>query len=204
MANRSRAPPIGGAAGGRFDRLVNPTRRLFRLHGRYEAVTPPWQGLDEARRLCRVPESASDLRHTEVEPALEVNEGPVSPDQLSEFVPGDNLARPGGQHREHTGRLGLQLDLHTIPPQLPGCRVEVEDAEPGSTAHTAHTIPWIEPQNHGPLVAIRPFPQHVRTSHVSHVARGTSAGSAPIRSAARLVEVMSHPHRAEIAARICG
>jgi hypothetical protein len=60
--------------------------------GGEEAVTPPWQRLDEPRRLGRIPKSGPEPLHCRVQVVFEVNERVGGPELAPEYFPRDDVA----------------------------------------------------------------------------------------------------------------
>jgi hypothetical protein len=57
---------------------------------------------------------------------IEVDEGLVVPDMLSNLTPADDLAAPLSEDREHLERLRRQLDQIAVLRELAALRIEIE------------------------------------------------------------------------------
>jgi hypothetical protein len=103
----------------RDGRDARPVRGVHDSNDRGDELIPALrQRPDESRRVRAVAEGSADLRHAEIETAIEVDERRRAPQRLTE-----RLARHGfaGVHHEkgqHVSRLGLQADRHAFTPQL--------------------------------------------------------------------------------------
>ncbi|HXJ46047.1 MAG TPA: hypothetical protein VNK47_05185 [Candidatus Dormibacteraeota bacterium] len=78
----------------------------------YEAVTAFRNGFDEARFFRRIRQSVADFSYGRIEPVVKIHERIGSPQNLLQFVPGDNFAPPFQQDAEHLE--GLVLDPKTL------------------------------------------------------------------------------------------
>src|ERR1700752_3623131 len=90
--------------------------RLF--DRRDESVSAARQGLDVGGLPGIVAQGRAGLEHAEVEAALEVDEGLVTPHDLPQLFAGDQLAGTGGQRRQEAERLRRDGDDDTIAMEL--------------------------------------------------------------------------------------
>src|SRR5947208_5382539 len=103
------------------------------LRNRNKPVSPACYGFDVAGSDGRVAQGSAKSMYALVEAALEVSESIVLPQVLLEFLSGAYLSRVFQQQRQDSGSLRPQLDLKSVPPQLTGLRIELEDSETNDT-----------------------------------------------------------------------
>src|SRR5437867_6044859 len=99
------------------------------VNSRNKAISPLGKRLDETRFVGAVPESFAQSVDGFVQPAIEVTEGALRPQLLSEFFPCNNLTGMLQQQYERLKRLALQFYFRALPPQLAGPSVDVEDSK---------------------------------------------------------------------------
>src|SRR2546422_922692 len=108
---------------------IGSSVRRHSVNSRNKAISPLGKRLDETRFVGTVPESFAQSVDGFVQPTIEVTEGALRPQLLSEFFPGNSLAGMLQQQHERLKRLVLQFYLRAPPPQLAGPSVDVEHSK---------------------------------------------------------------------------
>ena len=94
-----------------------------------KAVPVPGQRFDEARRRRVIPQSLAQSFDGTVDAVLEINEGILRPELLSDLFAGHQLARTLQQHGQDLEGLTVQLDLQSVLAQFSCTEIDFEDTE---------------------------------------------------------------------------
>jgi hypothetical protein len=102
------------------------------------AVAAFRDGFDEAGSAGGIAEGAPDLGDRGVQAGIEFDEGFVCPDELSQFLARDQVARPAHQEAENPGRLLLEGHAAAVTMQDPCIEIELERPETHETTVIDH------------------------------------------------------------------
>ena len=78
-----------------------------------EAVSAPWNCLQVARRVGVIIQRVPHFSDGYAEAVIELNEGILRPQALTDLLPGEDLSRPLQKHDEQA--IGKVLDFHACP-----------------------------------------------------------------------------------------
>jgi len=119
------------------DRRAGPPRRLLSPGARVgscgradEPVPAARQRLDELRVVRGVTKGSTQSFDRGVQAVLEVDERPIGPEPLPQFIAGDDIARAFEHQAEDLERLFLQADRTAALVQLTRPEVQLERSEP--------------------------------------------------------------------------
>jgi hypothetical protein len=99
-------------------------------------------GLHEARDLGVIAERDTEPADGSVQTVLEIDEGSMRPEPLTEFLPPDELARPLEQRQQNAQRLFLQRNAESALAELAAGDLQLERAESDYCLHS-FVIEWI-------------------------------------------------------------
>src|SRR6516164_2121446 len=78
-----------------------------------ETVPSPRERLDVPRLFCVVPERCANLVDAKIDAPLEIDEGVVAPETLTNFFAGYDVTRAFCKQEQNSRRLQAQLDRHS-------------------------------------------------------------------------------------------
>src|ERR1700731_1650278 len=93
---------------------------------RDEPVSPPRDGLDEARLLRIILQHMANLADGRVDAVVSIEEYIRTPDPLDDLVPGDQLASPLYQEEQQFHGNPLQLENPAVAAQFISAQIQLE------------------------------------------------------------------------------
>ena len=98
-------------------------------HAPDEPIPAARNGLDERRLVGIVTERGAQPLDRRIEAVLEIDEGPLGPQTLTQLLPRDDFARLLEHEPQDLERLFLQAHAHTAAAQLARAHIQLEAPE---------------------------------------------------------------------------